>query len=325
MNRRDALRYGMAAAVLAAGGGAAGQGVPAAGALSLVVPDAAGSAADAVARVLAPALSNAAGRPVTVSDRPGGHEVTGTASVARAGPDGAIALLATGALAMNAALQPALPYDTRNALLPVALVATAPYVLAAATTLPLDSVQDVIAIAKANPGRLRYAATGRGNAGHLVAEMLKSLATVQLTPALYADNAAALADLAAGKVQLWFGRFDDVQPLVKSGKARVIAVTGPRRLARLPDVPTMTEAGVPGFDVVQWFGLFVPATTPKASVERLQADVRRALQVPEVREKLAAQAGVEVAAGTGDALDALVARDIATWTKLARDMNLKVE
>lgn len=311
----------------AAAAGAAGQGAPAPPALplQLVVPDATGSATDAVARVLAPALGVAAGRLVAVVNRPGGHEVVGTEVVAKSGPEGTTALLASGALAMNAAVRPALPFDATKSLTPVALVATAPYVLAAATTLPLDSVQDVIAIAKANPGRLRYAATVRGGASHLAAEMLKSLATVQLTTATYPDTTAALADLATGKVQLYLGRYEDVQALVKSGKARVIAVSGPRRLARLPEVPTMTEAGVPGFDVVQWFGLFVPVTTSKAMVERLQADVRRALQSPDVRDKLAAQLAVDMAAGSNEALDAIVRRDVAAWTKLARDMNLKVE
>lgn len=322
MNRRDGLRFGAGALLLALAAGVRGQGAPVVppGSLKIVVPDARGSATDAIGRAFAPALAAIQNRPVALVNRPGGIE-----SVAKAPPDGSTALLATGTLAMNAALQPAFASDVVRLLSPVALVATAPYVLAAATTLPLDSVQDVIAIAKANPGRLRYAATARGGPGHLAAEMLKSLATVQLTQALYPDTAAALADLAAGKAQLWFGRYDEVQALAKSGKVRVIAVSGPRRPAHLPDVPTMAEAGVPGFDVVQWFGLFVPATTPKATVERLQADVRRALQAPEVRDRLSAQLAVDVVAGSSDALDALLKRDIAAWTKLARDMNLKVE
>jgi len=327
MNRRDGLRAGVGVLLVALAAGARAQGAPAmpSGALTILVPDARGSATDAIGRAFAPALAAIQNRPVVLVNRPGGNEVAGIESVAKASPDGSSALLATGTLAINAALQPAFAGDVVRLLSPVALVATAPFVLAAATTLPLDSVQDVIAIAKANPGRLRYAATGRGTPGHLAAEMLKSLATVQLTQALYPDTAAALADLATGKVQLWLGRYDEVQALAKSGKVRVIAVTGPRRLAYLPDVPTMAEAGVPGFDVVQWFGLFVPATTPKAIVDRLQADVRRALQAPEVRDKLAAQLAVDVVTGSSDALDALVKRDIAVWSKLARDMSLKVE
>ncbi len=148
---------------------------------------------------------------------------------------------------------------------------------------------------------------------------------MQLTQALYPDAKTALADLGAGKVQLWFGRYDEVEPLVIAGKARAIAVTGPRRLVRLPDVPTMAESGVPGFDVVQWFGLFVPATTPKAMVDRLQADVRRALETPAVRDKLAAQFAVDMVVGPSEPLGAVVQRDTAAWSKLVRDLNLKVE
>ncbi len=174
MNRREGLRFGVSMALVALAAVARGQGTPMvpAGSLEIVVPDVRGSAIDAVARAFAPRLAAIEGRPVAVVNRPGGNEAAGTAAVAKAAPDGATALLASGALAMNAALQPAAS-DVTRALTPVLLVATAPYVLAAATTLPLDSVQDVIAIAKANPGRLRYATTGRGTASHLGAEMLK--------------------------------------------------------------------------------------------------------------------------------------------------------
>jgi tripartite-type tricarboxylate transporter receptor subunit TctC len=314
-----------AALMLGWAAGAPGQAPALPRAVTLVVPDAAGSAADIVARTLAPALGNALGTLVAVSDRPGGNEAAGAEVVAKAAPDGATLLLASGTFAAGAGLQAALAYDPVKSFAPVGLVAATPYVLVAATTLPLDTVQDVIAIAKANPGRLHYAATGRGTPSHLAGEMLKSLATVQLTQAPYKDAAAALSDVAAGKVQLYFAPFPEVQPLVKAGKIRALAVTGPRRLAQAPDVPTMLESGVVGFDVVQWFGVLAPAATPKATVERLNAALRRALQVPEVRERLAAQLAAETSAGTPDALDALLRREIATWAKLAREMNLKPE
>jgi len=313
--------------LLAAAAVARGQGAPVVprGSLEIVAADGRGSALDAVARAFTASLAVVAGRPVALVNRPGNNELAAAAAVAKAPPDGGTALFASSTLAMSAALQPEPAGDVVKALRPVLLVATAPYVLAAATTLPLDSVQDVIAIAKANPGRLSYATTGRGTAGHLGAEMVKSLATVQLTQALYPDTKSALADLGAGKVQLWFGRYEDVEPLVIGGKARVLAVTGPRRLARLPQVPTMTESGVPGFDVVQWYGLFVPATTATAAVERLQADGRRALETPAVREKIAAQSAVDMALAPTESLGDVLQRDIAAWRKLARDMSLKLE
>ncbi len=291
----------------------------------LVVPDAQGSVTDSVARALAPKLGSALGQAVSVEDRPGGNEVAGTDAVAKAPPDGYTLLLASGAFTVNAALQAALPFDGAKAFTPVALVASTPYVLVAATTMPLDTVQDVIAIAKANPGRLRYASAGSGSASHLAGEMLKSLATVQLAQAPYKDSAAALADLAVGKVQLYFGRFDEVRPLVKSGKARALAVTGPRRLAAAPDVPTMQESGVVGFDLVQWFGVLAPAGTTKAIVDRLNADLRKSMQAPDVRDRLAAQFAADATVSSPEAFDALLRGEIAMWRKLAREMNLKVE
>jgi tripartite-type tricarboxylate transporter receptor subunit TctC len=294
-------------------------------ALRLVVPHAVGSAPDFVGRTIAGRLGELLGQPVTVENRPGKNEIVGTEVAARAPPDGYTLLLVTPAFSANPALHSKLPYDTARAFVPVALLAVLPRVLVASTNLPVSSLQDVIAIAKASPGRIAYASTGRGSGPHLAGELLKSRTTVQMRHVVYDALEPALADLVAGRVQLMLIDFPAVEPLVSAGKLRALAVTGPKRLPAAPDVPTMTEAGVPDYELVDWFGVVVPAGSPKAAVERLNADLRRTMQSPEVRDKLRARLGAEAAVGTPADFAALLRSEFALWDKLAREMTIRVE
>jgi tripartite-type tricarboxylate transporter receptor subunit TctC len=291
----------------------------------LVVAGAPGSTQDLVARAIASRLGDATGQPVTIDNRPGPIDGAAAETVARSVPDGSTLLLVTPAFAALTALQPNLPFDGVKAFAPIARIATEPLVLVATATMPTSSLQDLIAVAKANPGRINYASSGPGSVSHLAAELFKSVATVQLahTPAKTTD--AALSEVIAGRTKLLFANYGAVESALRSGKVKALAVTGPTRLALLPDVPTMREAGVFDYELVYWFGLAAPAATSKTLVERLNADVRKAVQADDVRDKLRTMLGAEPRVSTPEEFAALLARDVATFAKLARDMNLKLE
>ena len=246
-------------------------------------------------------------------------------AVAKAAPDGYTLLLITPSFTANPALYPKLPYDSVKDFAPVAQVLSYPHVLVASAGLPASSVQDVIALAKANPGRINYASGGSGGSNHLAAEMFKSLTSVQLTHIPYKGNGPAITDLLADRVQLLFTGMAPVEAQVKAGKLKALAVTGPKRLASAPDVPTMLEAGVPDFDLVSWYGVLVPWGTPKSIIERLNADLRKTMQSPEVRDKMVASLGADTTVSSPEAFGAMLRKEFVLWGKLVREMNIKVE
>jgi tripartite-type tricarboxylate transporter receptor subunit TctC len=292
----------------------------------LVVPAVAGSTADFVGRTIAAKLGDALGQPVEVQNLPGGNEALGTDAVAKSPPDGYTLLLASSVFAANPPLQPKLAYDAAKDLAPVALVLRYPQVLVAANGLPLDSVQDVLALAKANPGRLRYASTGGGSSGHLAAEYFKSLTSVQLTHVPFKGMGPALVELLDEKVQLMFTEWAPVEAQVKSGKLKALAVTGPKRIPSALNVPTMIEAGVPDYELMNWYGVMVAAGTSRAIVDRLDADLRRTLAMPEVRDRLLARLpGADTSVSTPDAFGALLRREFTLWAKLVKEMNIRIE
>lgn len=287
----------------------------------LVVSDAPDGAADAVARLLAPGLAASLGVAVTVESR----QRDGAQAVARAAPDGHTLLLAGPTLAIDAAVraQPAL--DPQRDLAPVSLVATFPYVLVASTAVALDSLQDIVAIAKASPGRLAYVSPGAGSGAHLAGELLKSATGVHLRHVPMATQAAGLAELAAGRAQLAFVPLAATEPLLKARSVKAVAVTGTARIASLPDVPTMREAGVPGFELAGWLGVLAPAGTAKSIVEHLNADVRKAMQPPDIAARIGAAVSGTASASSPDAFRELVRRDVTGWSKLAREMSIRIE
>lgn len=319
------LTLAASALVLTLGHGVAAAQTFPAHPVKLVIPYAPGGTSDFVGRAIATRLGEILGQPVVVENKPGASEIIGTEAVAKAAPDGYTLLLVTPSFTSNPALFATLPYDSAKAFAPVALVASYPHVLVATAALPINSVQDLIAIAKANPGRLNYASGGSGGSNHLAAELFKSLTTVQLTHVPYKGNGPAITDLVAGRVQLLFTGMAPVEAFIKAGKLRALAVTGPKRLASAPDVPTMAEAGVPDYDLVSWYGVLAPAGTPKAIVDLLNADLRKTMQTPEVKAKFEASLGADTTVGTPDQFGAMLRREFATWGKLVREMNIKIE
>ncbi|MCC6197169.1 MAG: tripartite tricarboxylate transporter substrate binding protein [Burkholderiales bacterium] len=290
------------------------------GPIKLVVPAPAGSSADLVARALARNLSEVTGQPVSVDNR----GETAAEVVAKAAPDGATLLFATPALPALIALRESPAFEGGlTAFAPIGRIANEPLVLVATSTLSVSSVFDLIAIAKASSGRINYASGGAGSLSHLAGELFKSLGTVQLAHTPAKSGEAALADVVSGRAKLMFGPFALVEPALRAGKVKALAVTGPARLGALPDVPTMREEGVLGFDFTGWFGVAGPAATPKATAQRLNADLRRAVQRADARDKLRALLGTDPTVGSPEELAALMSRDLATFAKLAKEMNLK--
>jgi len=287
--------------------------------VKLVVPAAAGTPADVVARTIASKLAG----PVTIDNRPGGVEAADI--VAKSAPDGATLLLATPAFVASATIQTHLPFDGLRAFAPVARVATEPLVFVITATLPTSSLIELVLLAKANPGRVNYASAGVGTASHLATELLKSVASVQLAHVPAKSLNDALGEVIAGRAKVMVAPFATVDAAIKAGKVKPLAVTGAVRLPLLPDVPTMREAGVLDYDFVGWYGVMAPIATSKAAVDRINADWRKALQAPEVRDKLTALLGATPSVSTPEEFAAQLKREAATFDKLAREMSLKLE
>ena len=293
-------------------------------ALRIIVPFAPGGTTDVVARAIAPKLAEYLGQQVIVDNRPGGGTIIGTDALAHSAPDGYTILLATPDFTINPSLQPKLPYDARRDFSPVALIATYPLVLAANPSLPAQSVSELIALAKASPGKIAYASGGNGSAPHLAAELFKLLASVDLTHVPYKGNGPAITDLLSGQVQVLFTGNPPVAGFVKNGRLKLLAVTSEKRQTALPDLPTMQEGGVPGYEVIVWFGFIAPAGVPKPVLERLNTDIARALQAPDVRERLASL-GADLGASTPEVFNALLRDETAKWSRVVKGAGIKVD
>ncbi|MFO1312845.1 MAG: tripartite tricarboxylate transporter substrate binding protein [Burkholderiales bacterium] len=271
----------------------------------------AGSGADLVARAVAAKMG------ATVEN--------GTAeTVAKAGPDGSVLLFATPTLTASIALSK-VPYDGLRAFAPVARVANEPFVLVATSTLSTSSLFDFIALAKANPGQISYASAGRGSASHLAFELLKSAGTVNLKHVAARSMEDAVADVIAGNAKVAFAPYGAVSTALRAGKLKALAVTGPSRLPLLPDVPTMRESGLLDYAFDAWLGVLAPATASKATVDRVNEALRKAMQSPDLRDKLTALLGVEPRASTPDEFAAVLKRDVATFEKVGRELSFRLD
>jgi len=317
--RRFLTALGLAAVAVAA----AAQPYPAKP-IQLIVAFPAGGGADVAARILATALGEQLGQPVVVENVAGAGGTIGTAKAAHAAADGYTLFVGTPSThGTNAAVYPSLPYDPVKDFAPVMLIGTSPFMLLSSPAFDAKSVRDLIARAKARPGALNYASYGNGSINHLVGELFASLAGIDVTHVPYKGSAPAMADLIAGRVQY---TFDGPAALgqVKGGKVQLLAVTGKQRWGVFPDVPTVAESGVPGFDAITWFGLFVPAGTPKPIVDLLNAKANAAVQTQAAKDGFA-QLSVDVVGGAPDALARQVRTEIDTWVAIARKRNIKVE
>ena len=291
----------------------------------LVVPWPAGGLADVAARQVATRLQAALGQPVVVDNRVGAGGVIGADLVAKSPADGQTLLFTTSGLTINAALRTKMPFDVMKDLVPVAAVAYAPSILVVGSGSNLRSVQDLVAQAKSRPGSLSYASAGVGSPAHLSAELFKSQLGLFAVHIPYTGAPAAMNDQIAGRVDFHFANTTVALPQVKAGKVRALAVTSARRLPGLPDVPTLAESAAPNFEADQWLGLLAPRGTPPALVERLAAEVNKALSAEDLRAALAAAGMTTAASGTPAAFSRYVKGDLDKWVGVVKAAQIQAE
>lgn len=293
--------------------------------IRLVAPSTPGDAPDVIARMVADKLSTALGQTVVVENRPGAGGVVGSEAVAKSAPDGYTLIMGNaGSHGINAAVYSKLPYDIQRDFAPVSQVAVAPNVMVINPEVPAKTVAEFIAYAKSQPGKLSYASGGNGSSAHMSMELFKAMAGVDLTHVPYKGSSPALTDVAGGQVAAFIGNMPPTVPLIKAGKLRPLAVTTTKRSALMPELPTIAEAGLPGYETVAWFGVFAPAGTPPDVVNKLSAEIGKIARSPEMREKLVAM-GAEPVGGTPEEFKAVVDRDIAKWKPLAQKVGIKVD
>jgi tripartite-type tricarboxylate transporter receptor subunit TctC len=291
----------------------------------LVVPFAAGGAPDLAARVIAPKLSESLGQPVVVDNRAGAAGILGMEIVARAAPDGhTLVVGSAGPVAIVPGLYPKLSYDVARDFAPISMVTAMPFLLVVHPSLPVRTVKELVALARSKPGQLNYGSPGNGSTTHLATELLQAATGMKITHIPYKGVSAAATDLISGHIQILSGDLNSMLPHVKSGRMRPIAVTSTRRSNLAPDIPTIAESGVAGFEATGWMGLLAPAATPTAVVERLNAIVVKALAAPDTRSRLAALGG-EVAAGTPDQFAAFIRSETAKWGRLIKSTGIQGE
>lgn len=288
----------------------------------LIVPYSTGGGTDIVARVVGQKLTELWGQAVVVDNRPGAGDTLGTALAVQAPADGYTLVMSSISLAFDPAIYEHLPYDPVRDLAPVALVASQPNMLVVNPALGVTSIAQLIALAKAKPGAINYASGGVGSGPHLATELFDQMAGIKLTHVPYKGTGPALTDLLGGQVELMICVTASSAPLVKAGKLRALAVTGAQRSSFAPELPTIAEAGVPGYEFNTWYGIEAPAGTPRLVIARINADVVRAMQSPDVRARLVAQ-GLEPLTSTPEAFGALIAAEIAKWTKVARTIGIR--
>lgn len=290
-----------------------------------IVPYAAGGFADIRARKIGIELAKNLGQPVVIENRAGAGGVIGTDAIAKAAPDGTtIGMGNLAALAVNVSLMRKLPYDPLKDLQPVILIERSALILTAGPGLPVNSLQELIAYAKANPGKLGFGSSGVGGAHHLSGEMLKLRTGIDITHVPYKGGAPAAADVMAGHLPMMFEMGYAAVPSVKSGKIRALAVTSSRRLPLLPEVPTLAESGLPGFESSNWQGVVVPAGTPRAIVDRLNKELNAILAMPEQRDAILSTAS-EVAGGTPEEFGALIRSETTKWADVVKAAKIQPE
>jgi len=291
----------------------------------VITPFTAGSAIDTLARVVGQKLGDTWGQQVVIDNRIGANGIIGTEAAAKAPADGYTVYLGNiSTLAVNPHLYLKLPYDALRDFAPVTLAATIPVVLVVHPSLPVKSVRELIALAKAHPGQLNYASGGTGSAQHLPMEMLRVETGINIVHVPYKGLGPAFSDVLGGQVPMMFTGVSNVVPYMKTGRLRVLAIGSPKRSATLPDVPTVAEAGVPGFDFDSWTGYLVPVGTPRELIVKLHADITRTLAASEVRDKLVTL-GFDLVGGTPEAFATLIRNDIARFGKLIKAAGIKAE
>jgi tripartite-type tricarboxylate transporter receptor subunit TctC len=291
--------------------------------IRFVCPYPTGGAVDILARFLGQYLHESLGQPVIVENRAGGSGIVGTVSVAKAPPDGYTLLMgSSGPLAVNPSLFPDLPYDTLRDLAPITMVAIVPSILAVHPSVPVRSVKQLIALAKANPGKLNFSSSGNGGSGHLAGEMFSLMAGVKMIHIPYRGTGPSVIGLLSGEVSLSFENMLSLLPYVKAGRARGLAVTSLKRSQAVPELPTIAEAGLPGYSAGPWFAILAPAGASKDVVGLLNREFVRILRRPDVVKHLSSDGG-DVVAGTPEELAEHIRTEIRSWAKVIREANIK--
>ncbi len=290
----------------------------------VVVPYPPGGGTDVVARTIAQKMTEAMGQPLVVDNRGGANGILGTDLVAKAKPDGYTVLVTIASHAINPTLYSKLPYDTATDLLPVSLLAEYPFVLTVHPTVPAKTAREFIAFARARPNQLNYASSGNGSGPHLGMELLKTMAKIQMIHIPYKGAGQAMTDLISGQVEVFLNNFLAGGAMIKAGKLRALAVTGEKRSAAIPDLPTFTEAAVPGYVVTGWYGMLVPAGTPPAVIAALQDGATKALRSKDVSERLSGEAA-EIVASTPPQFGAFIKAETDKWAGVIKKAGLKPE
>ena len=285
--------------------------------VKVIVPSPPGGGTDILARVLAQHLSKALGQPFFVENKAGAGNMIGIEFVAHAAADGYTVLLVPSTLVLNSVLYKKVPYDPVRDFAPVTLAATAPNVLVVNPALPAKSLAELIALARAKPGALSYGTPGIGTSPHLSMELLKSMAGIDLQHVPYRGTAAAVTDVIGGQIAVTFANALTAKPQVDAGRVRALAVSGPKRIEALPAVPPVAEAGVPGYEAMQWYGLLAPAGTAPAIIARLNAEALKALRSDEMKQRLALDGAEPLGTSAAD-FGAFLKAELAKWTRVAR-------
>jgi tripartite-type tricarboxylate transporter receptor subunit TctC len=292
--------------------------------IRLVVPYSPGGGADTTARLIQPKLQEALGESVVVDNRPGAGGMIGDDAVAKAPPDGHTLLIGAFAHAVNPSLQAKMPFKTPDDFAPISLLVTVPELLVITPSHPAKNVMELVAMAKAQPGKLFYASSGNGSAQHLAAELFKLRTGTDIGHVPYKGGGPAVADVAAGHIPFYFGNMSSALPQARAGRVRALAVTSAQRSPAAPDVPTMAEAGVRDCEISEWNGLLAPAGTPAPVIERLHAEVAKIVRSEEIKAKFA-DLGADAIGSTPPELAAFIRSEMAKWAEVVKMANIKVE
>jgi tripartite-type tricarboxylate transporter receptor subunit TctC len=292
--------------------------------VKVIVPYAVGGSADVYGRVLAAKLSESMGHPFVIENRPGGGAVIGTDAVAKAAPDGYTILVMSNTHTVNETLIPKKPYDLMRDLAPITGINSQDLLLVAAPGVKANNLREVIALAKKEPGKLNYASSGPGTPYHMAGELFKYMAGVDIVHVPHKGSDQARTAVLGGQVDLMFDAISTIVSQVRAGKVKALGTTGKARSSVTPDIPTVAEAGVPGYEATIWLGLMAPAATPKPILERLSNEVRKVINAPDVKDNWAKQGAVPMAMAPEE-FGKFVREDIAKWGKLVKDTGMKVD
>jgi tripartite-type tricarboxylate transporter receptor subunit TctC len=282
--------------------------------IRLVVPYPPGGGTDTLMRIIVPPLTEIWKQSIVIENKPGASGAVGADAVIRSPADGYTWLIAT----------PALPDQFVNQLAPVSLVSASPYVLTISPSLKVNTVQQLIAAAKANPQLIRFGSSGSGSVSHLAGELFKSMAGVEMLHVPYKGSGPALSDLLGGHINVMFSPAQTVTPQIQAGNLKALAVTSPKRSQSVPGLPTISESGIPGYSAVGWFGIFLPLKTPNSIVSKVSADIDKVLKTPQVRKEML-ERGIEPSGGTSEEFAELIKADQQKWSKLIQDKNIKID